>query len=261
MNKNNTDALSFPSQIVSGAILLSLMIVFWMGWVIYDVSRFTEQTKTKFLPLERLHGEILQYDEILTMSARMATSTGEKSWIERYLHYEPLLDGAIKKVIDLSQNNNMVDAVQETNDANAKLVEMEHRSFDLLKEGRTEEANTLLSSEIYSQQKIIYARGMGNLLNQLNKIIENRIVDQRYKNTLSIAGIFALLFMTFLTWIAVYRSITRWRGALSHNIAKREEAEAALSKSHSELEQKVKERTTDIKAELNYYRLKSVGFG
>ncbi|MEH6631547.1 MAG: PAS domain-containing sensor histidine kinase [Halopseudomonas aestusnigri] len=251
MNKNNSASLSFPSQIVSGAILLSLMMISWMGWVIFDVSRFTEQTKTIFLPLERLHGEILQYDEILTMSARMAALTGEKSWIERYLQYEPLLDGAIKKVIDLSHSSDMIVAVKETETANIKLVEMEHRSFELLNAGNAKEANALLSGEDYRQQKVMYAKGMANLLNLLTQNIDSRILDQRYKDTLSIAGVLILLFMTFLTWIAVYRSIARWRAALTHNITKREEAEAALSKSHSELDQKVRERTSDINAEIN----------
>ncbi len=226
-------------------------MISWMAWVIFDASRFAELTKSKFLTLEHLHGEILHYDEVLTMSARMAAATGDKSWIERYLHYEPLLDDAIKQVINLSQSNTMVEAVQATDVANAKLVTMERQSFQLLEQGRMQEAQSLLSSETYTQQKSVYAKGMANLLNLLNHIIDQHILDQRYQNTVSIGLVLLLIGMTVITWIAVYRSVIQWRGALTQSIAKRIEAEAALSKSHNELEQRVKERTADLKEEIN----------
>ena len=230
MNKEVQDTISFPSKIVGSAILLTVLVIAWMGWFILDASRFAELTKTHFLPLEQLHGQILQYDEVLTMSARMAAATGKKSWIDRYLHYEPLLDRAIKDAINHSQSDHMAVAARETDAANVKLVRMEHRSFELAEEGRLEEAQALLSSDAYDQQKIVYANGMRNFLRLLKNIINKRISDQENESVFSIGAVFFLLCIASITWIAVFRFVKQWRTMLSVSDAARTEAEAALTK-------------------------------
>ena len=221
MNKKTHDTLSFPSKIVSSAILLTFLTVVWMGWVIFEASRFAELTRTNFLILERLHGEILQYDEVLTMSARMAAVTGKKSWIDRYLHYEPLLDEAIKGAINLSQSSDMVEAARKTDIANVELVRMEHRSFELVEEGHLEEAQALLSGHVYEQQKAVYANGMRSLLKLLNDIVNERISDQQNKNSLSIGAVFSFFCITLITWIVVFRSVSQWRDELEYKVIER----------------------------------------
>ena len=221
MNKKTHDTLSFPSKIVSSAILLTFLTVVWMGWVIFEASRFAELTRTNFLTLERLHGEILQYDEVLTMSARMAAVTGKKSWIDRYLHYEPLLDEAIKGAINLSQSSDMVEAARKTDIANVELVRMEHRSFELVEEGHLEEAQALLSGDVYEQQKAVYANGMRSLLKLLNDIVNERISDQQNKNALSIGAVFSFFCITLITWIVVFRSVSQWRDELEYKVIER----------------------------------------
>ena len=47
-------------------------------------------------------GEIVHLDEVLTMSARMAASTGSLKWEQRYGIFEPKLDKAIKRAIELA---------------------------------------------------------------------------------------------------------------------------------------------------------------
>ncbi len=250
LNKETQDTILFPTKIVAGALLLTVLVVAWMGWVIIEASRFAELAKTNFLTFEHLHGKILLYDEVLTMSARMAAATGSKSWIDRYLHYEPLLDRAIKQAIDLSHSNEMAEAARQTDIANVELVGMEHRSFGLVEGGRFEEAQALLSSNTYEEQKTVYAKGMGNLMKQLHDIIIERVSDQQNKNALSIGAVFLLLCITFITWFVVFRSVNQWHTTLSVSIAERAKAEAALSKAHDELEYKIEERTRKLKEEV-----------
>jgi hypothetical protein len=42
--------------------------------------------------LQQLSDEIIYLDEVLTMSARMAASTGNLEWENRYRTFEPKLD-------------------------------------------------------------------------------------------------------------------------------------------------------------------------
>ena len=246
MNQELKDTIFFPWKFVGGAILLTALVIVWMGWVILNSSRFAELTKTQFLPLEQLHGKILQYDEVLTMSARMAAATGKKLWIDRNRHHELLLDRAIKDAINISQSSQMVEAAQETDVANARLVRMEYQSFELIEAGRSEEAQVLLSSDAYNQQKVFYARGMNNLLLLLQDIINERTSDQQNQNTLSIGFVLFLLCITSITWIVVFRSVKQWRNTILVSIAERSEAESALSRARDELELKVYERTNEL---------------
>ncbi len=63
------------------------------------------------------------------MSASMAAATGEVAWIERYRSFEPKLDTAIKKAIDIARRPDIADAIRETDAANIELVRMSSLSF------------------------------------------------------------------------------------------------------------------------------------
>ena len=50
------------------------------------------------IKITQLRGFILQLDEVLTMSARMAAHSGDRQWEKRYRSFEPKLDAAIKEL-------------------------------------------------------------------------------------------------------------------------------------------------------------------
>ena len=109
---------------------------------------------------EKLRSTIIHLDEVLTMSARMAAATGNLQWEKRYHSFEPKLDAAIKEAIRLAPEAYSGKDAADTDAANIRLVEMENKSFDLVRKGRIEEAKTLLFSNEYEEQKRIYAQGM-----------------------------------------------------------------------------------------------------
>jgi hypothetical protein len=98
------------------------------------------------LRIEELRGVIRHLDEVLTMSARMAAATGDLKWEERYRHFEPQLDAAIKETLRLGTNPSSVKTAAQTDEANIKLVKMENRAFALVRAGRKEEAQTVICS-------------------------------------------------------------------------------------------------------------------
>ncbi|NQT81656.1 hypothetical protein HQ563_01430, partial [bacterium] len=110
------------------------------------------QRKDRYLRLGELRGIILHLDEVLTMSARMATATGDLQWEKRYRRFEPVLDTAIKEAIKLAPAAQHGKSAAKTDAANIKLVDMENRAFDLVRRGRADEAKTLLFSDEYETQ-------------------------------------------------------------------------------------------------------------
>ena len=221
---------SFPTMPVIGAVLLSALAFGFLSWAIYDGYRFTELTKTRYIVLTQLRGKVLLYDETLTMSARMAAATGDVEWIERYQIFEPLLDAAIEDSIALSKNEDMAAAAKETASANAKLVAMEEAAFSLIRGGRLPEAQALLFSETYREQKRIYADGMGKLVRLLEAEVLGRVYDHRNELILTITIAAAAIFISLIEWIFVFRRVNRWRTLLSTNLKDLAWAEEDLSR-------------------------------
>jgi signal transduction histidine kinase len=110
--------------------------------------------------VEELGGIITHLDEALTMSAYMAAATGDPRWEQRYRTFEPKLDAAIQEVIELTPEAHGNQGARETDQANLKLVAMENRAFELVRQNRLAEAISLLSSDEYDKEKQIYAHGI-----------------------------------------------------------------------------------------------------
>ncbi len=171
--------------------------------------------------LQELRGTIVHLDELLTMSARMAATTGDPRWEHRYREYEEPLDKAIKEALKLAPDSEAAKVVGATDAANQALVAMENKGFDLARQGRLEEAKGELFSAAYDEQKRIYAAGMSTLDDKLRLYIEGSLGRARARETFNIAVI-ALALPSLLTcWLFALRMMNRWRRALYGKVAER----------------------------------------
>ncbi len=146
--------------ILTVVMVANLVALAWFGWDSYSSNRDSQVTEERQMKVEELRGIIIHLDEVLTMSARMAAATGDLKWEERYREFEPKLDAAIKEVMALWPEAYRGEAAAKTNIANLKLVEMENRAFDLVRQGHMNKAHEILFSDEYEDQKRIYAQGM-----------------------------------------------------------------------------------------------------
>ena len=158
--------------VLSFALLLAFVFYAWDSYRDLGLSR-------KCMRLSELSGIIDNLDEVLTMSARMAAVTGDIIWEERYRNFEPGLDSALKDALQVGKELQMSNAVAKTNRANIELVAMETRVFDLIHEGNSKEASTLLNSQEYASGKNIYRKGIEQITDNINGFV-NRIDDARY---------------------------------------------------------------------------------
>ncbi len=204
----NTKSIYFSPKIaltISLLITMMLFVVFgYLIWRSYQESKSTQQITLRLRELNRI---ILHYDEILTMSARMAAATGETTWIKRYRRYEPLLDAAIKEAKKMAPETFITEAAAMIDSANEILVAMENESFDLIQAGNAEAASALLSSLNYEREKLLYRQG----IEQISRGLENRIqasIRRRYRQGLfAVISVTAVVPVLLLIWLLVLRTL------------------------------------------------------
>jgi methyl-accepting chemotaxis protein len=195
--KSEEDTKIIP--ILTTFVGVGLVVFAISAWNLFDIYRGFRSISEKNFRLESLSGKIVHLDEVLTMSARMSAATGEARWEERYLKYDPQLSAAIDesaKIAPEAYKNLSV----EVNNANIKLVELEKRSFDLVRQGRRKEASQILFGEEYEAQKKIYADGVQQSLTAIQNETQGQL--QSFRQRLIVSLVFTLLTLPAL--IAAY---------------------------------------------------------
>lgn len=192
------------------AILLTLIA---LGWALLQLAigyRDYEEAERQTNEALVLRGRIMLYDEVLTMSARMAAATGDPIWEHRYRQCEPMLDHEIRLAVNLFPGS-QVAAI--TDEANQKLVALEHQALSLAKTGNLSEAQKVFNAE-YRHQKEVYAAGMSDF-NQALRARAQANLEQRQMRlkglSLACAGISAAM---LLTWLAIIYHTQAWNRTL-----------------------------------------------
>jgi methyl-accepting chemotaxis protein PixJ len=192
-------------ETVSISLLLSFLALSASSWNIWSIYRGFKLAIAEELELKDLSNRTIYLDEVLTMSAYMAVSSGDLRWVERYKKYEPELTEAIDKVIRISPEAKA--NFDKTKIANDTLVDYETRSFELLSQGKKQQANQLLFGTDYAANKAIYAQGVQNTLAQIQARVNNQL--QTYENRLYwsvvLAGVTFILLI--LVWFIIVYSV------------------------------------------------------
>ena len=195
-----------PLRTLSLAWLVTLAALVAFLWCAYDSYRRFTETAQRNLRIQELRGRIIQLDEVLTMSARMCALTGDPGWEARYKSFEPKLDDAIKEVEASSLGVRMT---QQTDAANDALVQMEHRSFDLVRQGKPEEAKGQLFSKSYQEQKAIYSEGMDKLGRELAAASDSAMQTERSRITIQLAGGAVIIVLLVVGWLVILRMVNQ----------------------------------------------------
>ena len=231
----------FPMQALLAMAGLTLLI---LGGAVWIVGRFYGDSLTLVrteLRLQAVIGKIMLFDEGLTMSARMAATTGDLKWEARYREFEPQLDAAIQEAIRIAPEVYIGSSAITTNAANQALVNMENHSFELVAAGRRIEAMAVLSSQEYDTQKALYAKGMNASNQAVAHRVQDLLVSQHRKLRAMGAIAIGVLFLLVLIWMRIVRLIRRY-------LATNSEAKIALARANRDLEERVQLRTREILA-------------
>ncbi len=167
------------------------------------VGRFEERE----LAIERVCAEIKYLDEVLTMSARMCAATGDEAWEQRYREHVAQLDLAIAHAHELAPDAEEHAGSLQTEAANAALVAMELRAFDLVRAGRRAEARLLLSSSEYERHKQTYSAGLVRYLDSMHRRVSTTLDAERTRARRDLCFLLVTLPVLALLWGLVARSI------------------------------------------------------
>jgi methyl-accepting chemotaxis protein PixJ len=212
---------------ISATVFGSLMLTGVSTWNTWNIYQSFRSTVNQQFQLEKRSGEIVHLDEVLTMSARMAASTGDLKWEERYNQYVPKLDEAIKETLTNVTADIRAEA-GKTDEANKKLVDMETQSFNLVRKGQSKAALQLLLGSQYNAQKQVYAAGNQQLLSRIDQLIQQKL--QSYQQQLFSSMAFAAVTLPILlgVWILVLSAVRDY-------IGDRQRSQQALQKTQDAL--------------------------
>lgn len=202
MTGTSAQARHSPILYLSIAWLITLAMLVAFLWCAYDSYRRFTKTAERNLRIQELRGAIIHLDEVLTMSARMFVLTADGSWEARYKAYEPKLEAAIREA---SASSLGAQTTKETDQANLALVAIENRAFELTREGKLDEARSLLLGPEYEEQKAIYSDGMDRLGHQLADATNDAMQAERRRIYFQFAGGGIVIVLLILGWMFVLR--------------------------------------------------------
>jgi methyl-accepting chemotaxis protein len=200
----------FRIKILIIPFALTVILLGGIGWYIWESSKVAQKTRIQDKRIQELSGELNYLDEVLTMSARMAAATGELSWEQRYLSFQPKVDAAFNEGTQLLPQVFKSESMAEATTAATKLIAMEHRAFDLVRQGKRPAAAALLSSLEYEQQKQMYSKAMEQTIAAMKKHIEESMQAQTQQASVAVAIVILALVILVVAWSSVLKTLVSY---------------------------------------------------
>lgn len=221
---------------ITVTIIGSLMLTGYSTWNTWNIYRSFRSTVNQQFQLEKLSGKIVHLDEVLTMSARMAASTGDLKWEQRYNQYVPELDATIKTTL-ANVTADIRTQASKTDVANQKLIALETQAFNLVRQRRAKAALQLLLGPEYNTQKQIYAAGNQQVLNSIEQLIQQQLAS--YQQQLFSSMAFAAITLPVLLgiWILVLSAVRDYIRERQRSQYALQSSQEALLRLNQELQQ------------------------
>jgi len=211
MSKNpSRKARIFPVKILIVTIFVTAFLFLAEGLYLWQSYQNQRVILGRNVRLTDLSDIVIYLDEVLTMSSRMAAATGDPRWEERYRHFEPKLDAAIREVKKLAPEIFLQKDAASVDQANRKLVEMQNRAFSLVRKGLNQEAALILFSKEYNQQKEFYAKGINSISTALRKEAKNILILLRQRVFFVGLVTCCLIFVLLFLWFNIVRRLRQY---------------------------------------------------
>ena len=230
-------------------IILAFFVL--VALVLYDfkAERAIVILKERYSQVEKLRGDIIHYNEVMTMSARMAATTSDLKWVNRYISYEPQLTNIIKRTIELSPEIYRHEA-DRNNISKITLFDMEHKALDLIRQGDNKAAMEIMFSDAYEAQGKKYVQAVERLSAFLKKQMEAALDVEKSKEDLARVSLMSVLIMLLLSWLVILRITRRFQETLMTTNLTLKNRSDQLDDLNRTLDLKVGERTKSLEEAL-----------
>lgn len=228
--------VTFQAVLV-GAVLTAATVglLSWNAWTSLDHYADVIDNQNQF---EKQVAAIAQVDELMIMSVRLAASTGQRDWVQRYDAMVGQRDAAIAEAIRHVPGSFAQTILQTYGTAAGRLARERH-ALQLVAEGSRDAATDVVFSRDYEQQQNHYRREVAHGQMKLRELMNDIVSAARLR--VYLVGAF-----TAVTFVA---AVAAWIGALkmlNRRSAERRRAAVALRRAHDQLEQRVAERTANL---------------
>ena len=210
--------LGFGRASIVAASLGSAIIILWLGWTGVRARDALNVASQRAVRAAELRGSITYLGELLTMSARMATATGDRFWVERYDEAAPKLDAAVGEAAELATPEVKAALVGTTEEAHRDLTTMERRSLALAADGDLPAARQLLDSPEFSYLQDVYAGGLDIFARDLTTLAGTQATEATDRAGWEVVGL-GLCAVMVVAAVLTMRGRQRLKGALAHTAA------------------------------------------
>jgi PAS domain S-box-containing protein len=215
-----------PIAALTASWLLSLLLLPVAGFIVWSMYESYGEIALKEFQLQRLVGEIRYMNEALTGAALLAAATGSPTWEDTYRNIEPKLDDAITEAALLARRSYENAYAASTKNAYVKLIEIEDLALTLVREGRAEEATSLLLGDEYRTLKKQYSESLERMAGSIQDRIARKLETVRGKMVyVGAAGLFMVVVAAGV-WLGVVV-------LLQKQLNRRLKAESALRESEA----------------------------
>jgi len=197
------------SLVMMASTVMLLLVAICLAWSAYRSYLLMAEVDHVQLPLQELSDRIRYLDEVLTSSALLATATGSTSWEERYNTHVAQLDTALEQAVKLAPGAEQ--PLASVNAANGRLVEMETKAFEQIRQGKAAAASQLLNGPQYRESKQRYSEALVLLTAYLDTRQEAMLSQARAETQVFVviaasATVVVLLLFVAGGWVA-HRSL------------------------------------------------------
>jgi diguanylate cyclase (GGDEF)-like protein/PAS domain S-box-containing protein len=226
----------FPSTWLAASMVLAMALLIAFSLFVWNRYAHYRLLQNRSSTTQRFSAEFIYYDEVLTMSAKMAAASGDPSWEQRYLIFDKKLSESLKEAKAFTPKAFIGAATAAVDQANNKLVDMEKQAFLLVQQGNLQAASTRLAGQAYQEQKEIYKNGIDKINTRVQEIASKALTAFQRQAVIGAATFLIVLLILFFSMLG-------WTRALAGQIGHVQRAEAVARALNKDLEAKVTERT------------------
>lgn len=201
----------FPLRTVMAG-LVAIVLALSIGIGVRSLARgMQDDAHTRALVATETVDKIRYYDEVLSMTALMAATTGDTVWTQRYEDALPGLADALSTATQLTSENTAAQtSIQQVVSANDRLVALEQRALSLAGADRLEAALALLKSPEYLNEEVDYDEGLEATIQHLRTQAGDQQGTADASEALIIATSLLAIVIVLAIGVVIVLSVRRW---------------------------------------------------
>ena len=192
--------MKFLSRFITAGAVLTILAFGIASWHFWKTGGSLVRKIENDLEIQSLTDETIQLGEVLTLSARMAATSGDANWGVQYEEFIPQQSTSIRRLLELTPHTDQKNGILQSYRANVRKVQMERRAFEAVQKKDAPTASRLLSSQEYFQLRKQYREGIQRHEIDLKKKVQERLAAYQKTRWIFFIAAFGGGFLLAIFW-------------------------------------------------------------